>query len=219
MLKVGTKAFEHIIDQLKERLAGELPGARAHDMMMPRPVRGNRNGFKHAHTPKEGAVMVLLYEQDNIVHFPLIKRPTYAGVHSGQISLPGGKPEPRDPHLMATALRETEEEVGILAEQIKVIGSLSTLYISASHFNVKPIVGYLTTTPVFTPDVREVEKIFKMPLSLILNPDHQKEMDMSFPSYDLISPYYDLHGEIIWGATAMIISEFAEILSEIKTSF
>lgn len=216
---MGAYVFQQMISQLEERLTGDLPGAKAHDLMMPRPIRGSRDGFRHANIPKEGAVMLLLYEQDGEIQFPLIKRPIYSGIHSGQISLPGGKPESKDPHLIATALRETEEEVGIQADQIKVIGSLSTLYISASHFNVKPVVGYLQMPPTFTPDPREVVNIFNMPLSQILGNQHKKEMGMSFPSYDLISPYYDLQGEVVWGATAMIISEFAEILSEIRYSF
>lgn len=208
-------SFNFFINELKNRLSGNLPGASAHAQMMPRPIHGIRGVLQPRQTPKEGAVMLLLYVQNGIVHFPLIKRPTYRGVHSGQISLPGGKPEKGDAHLVATALRETEEEIGIAAQEIQVIGKLSNLYISASHFNVQPVVGVLHDIPNFIPDQREVVDIFHMPLSLLADKHHQKEMEMSFPAYDLISPYYDLKGEVVWGATAMIISEFSAILSDI----
>lgn len=208
--------FTDIIEQLAQRLSGALPGGEAHSQMMPRPIRSSRDAFQHAHAPKEGAVMLLLYVQDNAIHFPLIKRPTYRGVHSGQISLPGGKPEQSDAHLVETALRETQEEIGIPAQEIQVIGSLSTLYVAASHFNVQPVVGVIQNTPTFIPDPREVVEVFQMPLSVIMDDNHKKEMAMTFPAYELISPYYDLNGEIVWGATAMIISEFSALLSDIN---
>lgn len=102
-----------------------------------------------------------------------------------------------------------------ISTKIQVIGQLSNIYISASHFNVQPVVGVLHHMPRFIPNQREVVDILHMPLSLISDKDYQKEMEMSFPSYGFISPYYDLNGEVVWGATAMIISEFSLILSDI----
>lgn len=208
-------SFNGFIEKLKIRLSERLPGTSAHAQMMPRPMHGSGVVSRLKEYPRQGAVMLLLYEQNGIVYFPLIKRASYKGVHSGQISLPGGKPEKGDAHLIATALRETEEEIGISPQKIQVIGQLSNIYISASHFNVQPMVGVLHHMPRFIPNQREVVDILHMPLSLISDKDYQKEMEMSFPSYGFISPYYDLNGEVVWGATAMIISEFSLILSDI----
>jgi ADP-ribose pyrophosphatase YjhB (NUDIX family) len=104
--------------------------------------------------------MILLYAAGNDVLFPLTKRPDYLGTHGGQISLPGGKAEAGET-LIETALRETEEEIGIKPESIEVLGTLSDFFVIPSNFMVTPVVGILHDEPVFTPDPKEVVRVFK----------------------------------------------------------
>jgi len=151
------------------------------------------------------------------IYTVLILRTSDHGVHSGQVSFPGGKKEESDRSLEDTALRETEEEIGIKKNDVKVIGHLSELYIPTSGFLVQPFVGYLNKKPLFHPDKNEVQKLIEVPLFLIMDDGIVKETTIlksktRNQKSEIRIPYFDIHGEVVWGATAMILSELKEIL-------
>ncbi len=132
-------------------------------------------------------------------------------VHSGQIAFPGGKAEKEDISLENTALRETFEEVGIQPQQIEIIGKLSDLYIPPSNFIVTPFVGILQEEPHITPNY-EVERVLIIPLSDLMNPTNCVEKTISVRSIQLHVPCYTLDGEIIWGASSMMLAELLELM-------
>lgn len=167
-----------------------------------------------ARQAKESAVLILLYEKNNEVHLVLTKRKEYNGAHSGQISLPGGKKEATDTSLAHTALRETHEEIGIAAQAIAVLGALSYLYIPVSHFVVFPYVAVCHTAPQFTIDTYEVAKIIEVPLRELLDEQNIKSKTINLPQSNtpIETPAFHIQNEVIWGATAMILSEFIAII-------
>ncbi len=123
-------------------------------------------------TAKNGAMLILLFPDGGGIHFPLIRRPTYNGVHSDQgWALPGGK---KDVNLHETDLREASEEIGIELDNLKIIGSLTELYILVSNFKVLPVAGYCLEKPTFTPDNHEVEEIITADLGMLQSRDSQK---------------------------------------------
>lgn len=186
--------------------------------MAPRPIDERRFSENPARPPRLGGVMVLLYPHENEIYIPLMKRPEYDGAHSGQISFPGGKLEEVDSDLVDTALRETHEEIGIARDQIEVIGKLSELFIIASNFKVLPTVGLLKEPPSFIPDPIEVAEVLTMPLNHLHDHSIRKVKEMHFPPYTIFSPYFEVRGEVVWGATAMMLSELSAILDDVKAS-
>lgn len=201
------------IEKLRDKLSHTLPGTEAHNLMIPRLSSGDRIRFDSPTNPKKGAVLVLLYRRGDGFSFPLIQRPTYDGVHSGQVAFPGGKHEPDDPDLHFTALREAQEEIGITPSQVEILGNLSEFYVGASNHLVLPVVGYYKTTPVFVPDDYEVDEVIEAPLRELMDQERRKEKEIvTHHGYRLQSPYFDIRGKVVWGATAMILSEFAEII-------
>lgn len=164
---------------------------------------------------KDGGVMILFYKKDGAWYFPLIQRPDYDGVHAKQISFPGGKKDSEDEDLIATALRETKEEVGIASNKIKVIGSLTELYIIASNYNVLPVVGFMAEPPKFKADDREVDEILEVKLDDLMLEANRKEKPMTIlQGITIHAPFFDLNNKVVWGATAMILSELKAILNQ-----
>jgi len=198
--------FNNTISLIKDNLRSPLPGSKAHNEMLTknRPVSFNnlKNSFK------ESGVTILLYPKLNSTYSVLIERPIYNGIHSGQISLPGGKKENFDLNLIETALRETEEEIGIKKESINILGCLSTLFIPPSNFMVLPVVGYLNTSPVFNIDKNEVKNIFEYEIEILKDKSILKTKIFNGANYTVEAPYFDINGHSVWGATAMILSEF-----------
>ena len=166
-------------------------------------------------SPRPGSVLILLYEENNIIKFPLIKRPVYIGAHSGQISLPGGKSEPGE-NYFETALRETEEEIGVMQKQVEVLGKLTDFYVIPSNFMVTPIVGILSGSISFVPDPFEVEKIIVGTLEDLLKADAIKQTEIvAAGKYRMMAPHFEIENEIVWGATAMMLNEFRMVLQSI----
>ena len=134
--------------------------------------------------------------------------------HSGQISFPGGSWEDSDGSLEAVALREAHEEIGIPPAQIQVLGRLTELYIPVSNFMVHPFVGIIHGTPTFSPQPGEVAHILTPPVHQFFSPEYQKTTDLSLAENLTIRnvPYFEVDGRVVWGATAMILSELIEIL-------
>ena len=133
--------FRNFLDCLKKRFKIELPGEEAQFSMAPFSRERIREIPKQNYSPKLSAVLILLFPHNNSINTVLIQRPEYAGIHSGQIAFPGGKFEDDDIELSRTALRETSEEIGIITENIEIIGSLTDIYITPSNFLVRPFVA------------------------------------------------------------------------------
>lgn len=208
--------FEEFVRRLDTRLREPLPGREAQVKMAPYPVDENRFREDASRPSKPGGVMILLYPHEQDIYLPLMKRPTYNGAHSGQVSLPGGKFEQSDLDLQVTALRETEEEIGVKPEQIEVIGNLSELFIVASNFKVLPTVGYMRERPVFVPDAIEVEQVMEVSLTRLRDTSKRSVKEMRFSNYTIHSPYFDVEGHVVWGATAMMLSELLHIVDELN---
>ena len=210
--------FQKLVGALTRRLELPMPGAEAHELMRAWPATGNPlPKFTHKTPPKPGSVLVLLYpnENDEAV-FPLIKRPDYPGAHSGQISLPGGKMEPGEDHI-ATALREASEEIGVDVSEPTVIGRLSEFFVIPSNFLIVPVIAFVNKKPQFVPDRREVVRILEARLSDIV-PDEailNKEI-LAAGQYKLMAPHFEIDGEVVWGATAMILNELRVCIKEVR---
>lgn len=208
---------EYIL-RLKQQLSKPLPGAAAHQQMAPAHRLSSEHYLKTIKDYREGSVLILLYELNGVPHFVLTLRPSYEGIHSGQISLPGGKIEQSDANPVETALRETEEEIGVSKANIEIIGTLTSLYIPPSNFLVHPVLGYAKQELKFKKDEREVAELIDVATSILLVDAlrQHKMMDLSrgLNAPDLTQvkvPYFNIGGHHVWGATAMILSEFAEI--------
>jgi len=192
----------------------KLPGfdvEEAHGLMMPqmRPsVRGpNRQG-----KARVGGVLLLLYCLNEELHLVLTRRREDLNAHGGQISFPGGRQEPGE-LLCVTALRETYEEVGIPETAVSLIGQLSQIYIPPSDFEVHPFVGwYENGRPQFFHNRDEVAEILEVPLSHLLNPNTRREEPWDFRGQQITVPFFDVDGHKVWGATAIMLSEFIERL-------
>jgi 8-oxo-dGTP pyrophosphatase MutT (NUDIX family) len=167
---------------------------------------------------KQSSVLILFYPMAGSIGMVLMLRPEYPGIHSGQISLPGGRYEETDESLIYTALREANEEIGIDPGQVQIIGQLTEMYIPPSNFMVTPIVGYQATIPHFTADPKEVAKIIEIGVDDLLDERNKqmKKMKLSL-GISIKVPSFCINDHIIWGATAMILNELKEIISEINT--
>ncbi len=205
--------FEEAIESLKRGLSKPLPGQLAQKSMSPLPINPKRFDFNFLEEPKKGAVLILIYPESNQAFFPLIKRPTYPGVHSGQVSFPGGKMEQEDKDITVTAIREAWEEVGVLPTDVNLIGPISNLFVPASNFLVSPIIGYTTVRPKFVPEYKEVDRIIETPLHHLLKHSTKKQKVLEVgKKIKIEAPYFDIENEVVWGATAMILGEFLQVL-------
>lgn len=197
---------------LTKRLQEPLPGALAHEPLRARPSGSIIPDFTHKLPPKPGSVLILLYEEAGIIKFPLIKRPQYLGAHSGQVSLPGGKAEAGET-VIETALREGEEEIGVRASAVNVLGTLSEFFVMPSNFMVTPVIAFAEGLPHFKGDQHEVERILQAHMQDLLKPDaiHEKEI-LAAGRFQMLAPHFEIENEIVWGATAMMINELRTIL-------
>jgi len=203
------------LHSIREKLKNPLPGWEAQKIMAPSYREVELEQAKHMISKaKKSAVLILLYEKEGLLHIPFIKRAEYDGAHSGQISLPGGQFEKADDSFEFTARRETEEEIGIKRDEIIFMGQISDLYIPPSNYLVKTFVGYLPYQPNFIIDTKEVQKVIEISLDSFFESDVVKEKPFVSSSSGATkkAPYFEVENIEIWGATAMIISEFIEII-------
>lgn len=206
-----------LISALKDELVKPLPGLDVQMEMVPITRQSEMLKVKHANPPKESAVMILLFYQESKLQIAFIKRTSYNGVHSAQIAFPGGKYEDNDDTLTETALRETHEEIGIQKSEISILGKLTELFIPPSNFNVLPIIGFIKNRPQFIIDKKEVDKVFVVALDELINSETiQYKKIETRNKLKIAVPCYFINNEIIWGATAMIISEFLEVIKKIS---
>ena len=195
----------------------KLPGIDAQFKLAPK-MRLEYNAKKiKAKNPKIAAVLALFYpNQNNEVSLLLTKRANYNGTHSGQISFPGGKMEISDFNLKETALRETFEEVGVLQEEINIVREFTEVYIPPSNFLVTPFIGIINYEPIFKVN-SEVAEIIRVSFHDLLDDKNIGRISIT-NSYmkETTVPCFTIDDSVIWGATAMILSEIKELLKNIK---
>lgn len=186
-----------------------VPGESSHFIMAPDLRIKELNKLRIAErNPRNAAVMMLFYPKERSTHIVLILRPDYEGVHSGQIALPGGKVEQYDLNYTETALRETQEEIGVETNTITIIKSLTKVYIPPSNFWVHPFLGFTESRPNFIAQKEEVAKIIEVPLSELLEEGNvvPQKITTSYAK-NIEVPSFKLNGYVVWGATAMMLSE------------
>lgn len=203
------QSFLDFIDKISHRLTQPLPGAAAHEKLL-------SSNYKQRVLPndstRQGAILILFFPYREEVYCPMIVRSKYEGVHSGQIAFPGGRYENFDESLIRTALREAQEEIGIYARDVKVLGTLSEIYIQASNIRVLPVIGTIPYRPAYYPDEREVEEVFEMSISELKKRSHIQHTEVQVGSKLVQAPYFGIEGKVVWGATAMMLSELLEII-------
>lgn len=199
---------------LKRQLLLDLPGIQAQNKMSP--IVSNEKYRNPSASHKVACVMALLHPKDEELFVTFIKRASIhpEDKHAGQIGFPGGKVEEEDESFVMCALRETEEEIGIPRSDIEVIGELTSLYVFASNFVVHPFVGYMDYNPKYVLQVEEVAGIYEVPLRNLSDPSYKitKEVRLSEGFYR-DAPGYNIDGDFLWGATAMISSELEGVLA------
>jgi len=176
-------------------------------------VQLQKEKIKHA---KQSAVLALFYpDHEQQTKLMLILRKTYKGVHSAQVGFPGGKVEEEDESLMHTALRETHEEVGVHPKLVTVYKEMTQVYIPPSNFYVQPYIGIATETPNFKKQESEVEDLLEVYLSDLLDDDSltSKKVKTSY-DVEVEVPAFNLNSHLVWGATAMMLSEVKDLLKE-----
>jgi 8-oxo-dGTP pyrophosphatase MutT (NUDIX family) len=202
------------LDDIRAALRKPLPGLAAQLRLAPR--EASRVESLRAVPPaaaRAAGVLILLYPFDGAWYFPLMKRVEDGLVHGGQISLPGGSREAGE-SLRETALREACEEIGAACSGIEVFGQLSALYIPPSNFLVTPTVGCAAARPDFHCDPREVAELIEVPLSTLFDRDTLRREPWALRGVTVEVPFYQIGPHKVWGATAMILSEFSMLLAE-----
>ncbi|MBI9055646.1 MAG: CoA pyrophosphatase [Bacteroidales bacterium] len=207
--------FTDFFKNLKEELKKDLPGEKAHVKMSP----GIRDYFKPTNKTRKAGVLILLFPKNQELYLAFIQRTEYNGPHSGQISFPGGKAEDFDKNIIDTALRECHEEIGINPSKVKILGKLTPLHIPVSNFMVSPIMGIYKTTPQFKADPVEVEKVLEIKLKDLLDPTNCTTKEFSYGDISFLAPIYNPNNITIWGATAMMLSEFLEVVKKNNAKF
>lgn len=200
--------------RLKQLPFNRLPGLDAQLKMAPLVRREEISSRGSGKSPVKSSVLLLFFPIENKeVGTVFIQRPVYQGTHSGQISFPGGRYEKTDPDMLYTALRETFEEIGVNPKQVEVVGRLSELFIPPSNYIVTPFLGIVSSRPYFIADPNEVARVLEMDFKAFFRAENCTTKTIT-PStgFSLQAPCFTINGHIIWGATAMIISELLELL-------
>jgi 8-oxo-dGTP pyrophosphatase MutT (NUDIX family) len=206
-----------LIQVIKKQLTKSLPGENAHFQMLSKDMQANRGKVERPAKVKKAAVMILLYQKNEAWFTLLMQRPESPYAHSKEVCLPGGGYEAEDGNLETTALRETEEEFGIDRNVIEVLGPLTDIYIPVSNYEVQPFIGLLKKAPLLNPDPSEVDEIISVALSDLINHANRKEKNITTSAGDSINnvPYFELEKRTVWGATAMMLSEFIALVTEV----
>jgi 8-oxo-dGTP pyrophosphatase MutT (NUDIX family) len=193
---------------LRQRLAEPLPGASAHRRFAPVPPRVEWSPDATPAEARVAAALILIYPSPAGPAVPLTLRHQRLPHHGGQVSLPGGALDPGE-SARAAALREAEEEIGVAAADVRLLGRLSTLWVGVSNFLIHPFVGVADTPPTFNLHPQEVEALLEVPLTDVRDRRRLRWSTRDRAGVRVDVPYFDLGGHVVWGATAMILGEFA----------
>jgi len=203
---------EKLISEISQNLKLPLPGSSAQLRMSPS-VRGKFPKLDDGSALRQSAILISLFPEKGKINTLLMKRTTYNGVHSGQVSFPGGKYEERDRTLIRTALREAKEEVGIDPLKVEILGTLTPLFIPVSNMQVLPVVGLLKEKPEIRLDAYEVKYTISVSICHLKNPKNHMRKTIQVRGCSIEAPYIKIDCEDVLGATAMIIAEFTELFS------
>lgn len=173
----------------------------------------SRDAIAPGKTFVDAAVLIPLLVVDNELDVLLTRRAKHLTHHPGQVSFPGGRKEPSDESLVATALRETQEETGIAPEYVEIVGHLPRMY-TISAYDVAPVIGLVRPGYTLSADPDEVDGIFSVPLSYLVDDRHRIDSDVHFKGTRVPMVEWHYEGERIWGATAAMIRVFIQILKE-----
>ena len=206
--------FQRFITQLKITINNDLPGEESHQKMRVIYDQSIELPFSKINSTA-AAVLILLYIADNEIYFFLTKRTDELKHHKGQISLPGGTQEGNE-KLIDTALRETQEEIGINKTSISIIGTITPLFVPVTGFMIYPFIGYSLNKLNPKPDPVEVATIFSVNISDLLNKENRTTEQRNIRGYDVQVPYFKLNDYQVWGATSMILSEFRDLIKSIN---
>jgi len=210
--------FEEFLKSVSKIKNIPLPAEVSHFKMVPpfrqELLKKQKEAIKKA---KHAGVLSLFYpDEDKETKFVLILRKTYKGVHSAQVAFPGGKLEAQDASLRDTALRETFEEVGVPVDTVQIVRSISQVYIPPSNFYVHPFIGFTQNTPQFIKQDDEVEALIEIDLEHFLDEQSliSKKVKTSY-SIEVEVPAFKLNDYVVWGATAMMLSEIKDLLKQL----
>lgn len=209
--------FSHFKDQINLLKTKPLGGLESQFKLVPElRIKISEEKIKNSN-PRKAAVMALFYpDEQNKTTFLLTQRASYNGTHSAQISFPGGKYDQEDDNMRQTALRELEEEVGVFRNSVEVIRQLSDTYIPPSNFMVTPFIGFLNEKPSLIPN-EEVAKLIEIEAAALLNEENISSIVME-TSYmkEIEVPCFKFYNHVVWGATAMMLSEIKDLMKEIE---
>ena len=213
MIKSVTKStFDSL---LKEKFQGQIPGLAAQLKMVPNPRPGNQINTEVENSCHKAGVLILIYPFQNQLHLVLTRRTEKLERHQAQISFPGGRQEQGETREQ-TALRETCEELGIHSDTVHVVGHLTPLYIPPTNYCIYPFVAQADVKPLFTPSPFEVAEILEIPLIHLLDPQTVRKEVWTLHGANIEIPFYYFEGHKIWGATAMVLAEFLEMIQTME---
>ena len=205
--------MESFTSRLRAKLKEKLPGREVQFRMAPyrKPLDLN---FKFPEHARKSSVMVSYFFKSGTPRFILMKRSEYKGVHSGQICFPGGAEEHDDQSSKHTAIRETQEEIGICFSIDQIIGELSPLYIPVSNFMVQPYMAFLESKPEYALDPLEVDNIIEVGLEDIMDDKNEDIRTIKHSQgFELETPCFVFNKKVVWGASAMILAELKQIIN------
>jgi len=200
------------LSHLERRLQGPKPGLQSQLKMVPDHRRHDRTFEEVRETCLRAAVLVLVYPGEGGPHLVLTQRTTQVVHHQAQISFPGGQMDEGESAVHA-ALREAAEELNITPAEVRILGELTPLYVPPSNYCIYPIVGAAEQRPEFRPAPREVAEVIEVPLAHLLDATNVRREKWPLRGMNVTVPYYFYRGHKIWGATAMILAEFLDLIS------
>jgi 8-oxo-dGTP pyrophosphatase MutT (NUDIX family) len=206
-------SINRLVKLLEERLKEPLPGTSAH-LITKVQSKIEFNFPESSKDAKKASVLILLFPYSNNIHFFLTQRTLSVEHHKGQISLPGGTCE-KNEKTINTALRETEEEIGVDKNEVEIIGELTPFFTPTSGFIVHPFIGWCNRRPKTNKQTDEVHTLFSASLSQLLNDQILELENWNLRGYEAKVPFYNFDGHKVWGVTAAILSEFKLILNDL----